>query len=172
MEGGGSVIHGVAAPVIPHGAALGQGLGVLLRQQQATVLGDRRLAEKFHGVDGLAHIAAAALGHQVRHTGLPGEGQGRPGLHDLQRPQHRRTDFRRRDGFELKHAAAGQQGVVHVEKRILRGGGDQGQRPVLHKFQQALLLLFVEILDLIQIQQNAAGGQKCPHIRNDVLHVL
>ena len=172
MEGGGGIIHGVAAPVIPHGAALGQRLGIRLRQQQATVLGDRRLAEQLHGVDGLPHIAAAALSHQRRYLRLPRQGQGRPGLHGLQGPEHRRADLLRRDGFELKHAAAGEQRVVHIEKRIFRGGGDQGQRPVLHKFQQALLLLLVEILDLIQIQQDAAGGQQRPHIRNDVLHVL
>ena len=88
------------------------------------------------------------------------------------RPEHRRADLLRRDGFELKYAAAGKQRVVHIEKRIFRGGSDEGQGSVLHKFQQALLLLFVEILDLIQIQQDAAGGQQRPHIRNDVLHVL
>ena len=119
----------------------------------------RARIEKFHGVERLAHIAAAALSHQRRYLRFPRQGQGRPGLHGLQGPEHRRADLLRRDGFELKHTAAGEQRVVHIEKRIFRGGGDQGQRPVLHKFQQALLLLLVEILDLIQIQQDAAGGQ-------------
>ena len=172
VESGGGIIHGIAAPVIPHGAALGQRLGIRLRQQQRSVFGDRRLAEQLHGVDGLPHIAAAALSHQRRDLRLPRQGQGRPGLHDLQGPKHCRADLLRRDGFELKHTAAGKQRVVHIEKRIFRGGSDEGQGSVLHKFQQALLLLFVEILDLIQIQQDAAGGQQRPHIRDDVLHVL
>ena len=172
MKGGSGVIHGVAAPVVPHGAALGQRLGVRFRQQQRSVLGNCRLAEQLHGVDGLPHIAAAALSHQRRDLRLPRQGQGHPGLHDLQGPKHCRADLLRRDGFELKYAAAGKQRVIHIEKGIFRGGGDEGQGPVLHKFQQALLLLFVEILDLIQIQQDAAGGQQRPHIRDDVLHVL
>ena len=164
VKRGCSVIHGVAAPVIPHGAALRQSFGVSFRQKQSAVLWHSRFTEKLRRVDGFPHIAAAALRHQIRHAGFPCQGQGRPPLHDLQRPQDRRADLLRRDGIELKHAAAGKQGVVHIEKGILRGGGDEGQGAVLHELQQALLLLFVEVLDLIQIQQNSAGGQQRPRV--------
>ena len=46
-----------------------------------------------------------------------------------------------------------------------RSGGDQGDAAVLDTFQQALLLLFVQVLDLVQIQQNAA--RRCQ--RADIL---
>ncbi len=59
-------------------------------------------------------------------------------------------------GFELKHRAAGQQRVIYVEVGVLGGGGNQRDGAVLHAFQQALLLSFVQVLDLVQIQQNAA----------------
>ena len=90
----------------------------------------------------------------------------------MQSPQHRRFRLRGGHRLELEHRTAGEQGAVHIEVGILRGGGDEGQLPVLHKFQEALLLLLVEILDLIQVQQNPAGGHQGAHVGDDVLDIL
>ena len=60
--------------------------------------------------------------------------------------------------LELKHRAAGKQRVVYIKVWVLGGGGNQGDGALLYTFQQALLLALVEVLDLVQIQQNAAVG--------------
>ena len=60
------------------------------------------------------------------------------------------------EGFEFKHGAPAEQRVVDVEIGVLGGGGDEGDGAVLDALQQALLLLFVQILYLVQIEQQAA----------------
>ena len=171
-QGGGGVVHGVAASVVPHGAALGHLLHVVQGQHQLPISGHGCPAQKFHRIDGLADVAAAGGGDLPGHILLPVQGQGRTVLLDLQCPQDSGFHLLRRHGLELKHRAAGQQGSVHIKVRVLRGGGDEGQRAVLHEFQQALLLLLIEVLNLVQVQQNAPWGQQRPHVGNDVLHVL
>ena len=47
-----------------------------------------------------------------------------------------------------------------------------GDLAVFQEFQQALLLLLVEILYLIQVQQDTVGGHHGVHIRHDILHIL
>ena len=67
------------------------------------------------------------------------------------RLRYRREARAEQRRLELEHRAAGQQGVIDVEIGILGGAGDHGDLAVLQKLQQALLLLLVEVLDLIQI---------------------
>ena len=163
---------GVAVPVVAHGAALGDLGGVLLRQIQLALFRHRRLTQQLHGVDGLADVAAAGRGDLERHVLLPVQGELAPLFFNAQCPQDRRLRLFRCHRLEFKHRAAGQQGAVHVKIGILRGGGDQRQLAVLHEFQQALLLLFIEILNLIQIQQHPARGQQSPNVGHDVLYIL
>ena len=171
-QGGGQVIHCVAAPVIAHGAALGHLLHIGKGQSQRPVPGLCRLTEELHRVDGLAHIAAAGGGNGAGHPLLPAERQGGAGLLDGKRPLHRDLHLLRLHGLELKDRGPGEEGAVDIEIGVLRGGGDEGQLTVLHEFQQGLLLLLVEVLDLIQVEEDAAGSQERPHIRDDVLDVL
>ena len=60
------------------------------------------------------------------------------------------------EGLELEHRTAGQQCIIDVKVRVLGGGGNEGDRTVLDALQKALLLLFVQVLDLVQIQQDAS----------------
>ena len=157
-QGGRKVIHGVAALVVAHRAALGNLSGVRTGEIPHAVPQGSRAAKKLHGVHRLAYVAAAGGGDVQREARFPV--QGSPGLFDFQRPQDGRLHLLGRHGFELKHRTAGQQRAVHIKIRIF------------HEFQQALLLLFVEILNLVQIQQNTAGSQKGVHVGNDILDIL
>ena len=62
--------------------------------------------------------------------------------------------------LELKNGAAAENGIVDIEIRIFGGGGNEGNGAILNVLQQRLLLLFIEILDLIQVQHHTAHGIK------------
>ena len=157
-QGGGQVIHGVAAPVIAHGAALGHLLHVGEGEAQLPIPGHCRLAEKLHSVDGLPDVAAAGRGNGGGDPLLPTEGQGGPPLLDGQGPLHGDLDLPWLHRLELEDRGPGEEGAVDVEIGVLRGGGDESQLAILHELQQGLLLLLVEVLDLIEVQKDAAGG--------------
>ena len=106
-----------------------------------------------------------------QHPGLKAERALPPGIHNVDGPLYRALRLFRRDGLELKHRGAAENGVKHAEIGVFRGGGDEGDPPVLDKFQQGLLLFFVEILDLVQIEQHAAGGQHGVKLGDDLLDV-
>ena len=115
----------------------------------------RRRDRKFQAAQGLAHIAAGALGQVYGrlvgdgHRGIP---LGRQALH---RAAHPLLHVPGGQALEFKDRAPGQQGIINVKIGILGGGGDQGDGPLLQAFQQTLLLLFVQILDLVQVEQDA-----------------
>ena len=73
--------------------------------------------------------------------------------------------------LELKHRGTAEDGVEHIEIGILRGGGDKGDFSVFDVFQQGLLLLFVEGLNLVQIQQHPIGGHKGIQLGHNVFNV-
>ena len=171
-QGGGHVIHGVSALVIAHGAALGHLLGVGDGEDQGPVLHLGGLIEQLHRVHGLPHVPTAGVGNVVGHSLLPPQGERALLPHQTQGPLHGGADLIGGDGLELKDRAPAEEGGVDVEIGVLRGGGDEGDGPVLHKLQEGLLLLLVEVLDLVQVQQHAAGGHHGPHIPDDVLDVL
>ena len=60
-----------------------------------------------------------------------------------------------RDSLELKQRGTRKDRVVNKKVRVFGGGCDQRDAAILNVFQKGLLLLAVEILDLIQIEQNA-----------------
>ena len=78
---------------------------------------------------------------------------------------------RRRQRLELKHSAPGQQRIIDVEIGVFGGGGNEGHRAVLDALQQALLLLFVQVLDLIQIQQDAPCPCQCADVLQHCLDI-
>ena len=65
----------ISLPVIAHGAALGQHLCILRRQEQPSVPGLGGLIQQLHSVDSLADIPAAPGGNEPGNLLLPREGQ-------------------------------------------------------------------------------------------------
>ena len=152
---GDNVVMLVPLAVIAHGAALRHGAGVVRREHDLSVDARRGGEQKLHGVERLAHVAAAALRHErhdlVRAVGLNALAPGK----QPHGAAHRAFRVARRDRLELKHRAAREDGVVYIEVRVFRRGRDERDRAVLDEFEQALLLLFIEVLDLVEIQKNA-----------------
>ena len=84
---------------------------------------------------------------------------------------HRGHDLGGGHGLELEHGAAREQGVVDVEIGVLGGGGDERYAAVLDELEEALLLLFVEVLYLVEVEQHAAGGEHGVELGDDGLYV-
>ena len=137
----------VPLAVIAHGAALGDGPGVLERDGIALGGGEQKL----HGVDGLAHIAPAGGGNVEEHPVLEREGGIPAGVHDVHGPLGGFRGVLGRNGLELKDGRAAQNRVEHREVGVFGRGGDERDAPVLDEFQKGLLLLFVEVLDLVEV---------------------
>ena len=85
--------------------------------------------------------------------------------------EHRPFQLRRTDGFEFKHRAARHDRRINVKIRIFRRGSDKRDSAVFYIFQKRLLLLFIEILHLVKIQQNAVRSEQRRAFRNHVFHV-
>ncbi len=168
---GGDVIVVVPLPVIAHGAALSGALGVRegdgYRVPRPLPGGE----EELHGVDGLAHVPAAGGGDVVDYPGLHRRGNPLPVFQEGNGPLYSRADFLGGDRLEFKNGAPAQNGVEYIEVRVLRGGGDEGNLAVFNELQQGLLLFLVEILDFVQVQQDAPRGQEGVQLVDDGLDV-
>ena len=147
----------VAQPIIAGAAFLGQLIHQLWGDPLFTV---RHLGSKvavFHRAQGLAHITAAPLCQGASHAVRQLCRGAVLLLQQTEAPLHRGHHICRGDGFELKHRAPAEHCRINIKIRVLRGAGDQGDLAVFYVFQQGLLLAFVKILDLVQIQQYAVG---------------
>ncbi len=158
----------VPVPVIAHGA--------FLRDQHRVVQTDDALLaagreEQFDGVDRLAHIPAAGSSDPPHHAGLDLQRFLTPRIQQVDGPQDGLFGIRGRDGLELKDRRTAQNRPEHAEVGILGRGGDQRDASVLDKLQQALLLFFIEVLNLIQIQQHAARRQEGVQLVDDAFDV-
>ena len=164
LIGGNDVIVVIAQFVIPHGGAGGHLLDHVKRDGAAAVFDGGCCDGKFQIADRLTHVAASALGQIVK---------------GIFRNENRRlilsaqpcgsaaqtgTNIVGGQRLEFKHRAAGQQGVIYIKVGIFRGGGNKGDSALLNTFQQALLLTLVKVLDLVQIQQNAARCSQCADV--------
>ena len=165
LVGRNDVVVVVALPVVAHGGAAGDLPDHIQSNALLPVFHGRCRDRKVQTAQRLAQIAAGAFGqigtgvlvHAHRHLLALGKA-----LHGIAHPA---LHVRCGKGLELKHRAAGKQRVINVEIGVFGGGSDQGDAAVLDTFQQALLLLFIQVLDLVQIQQNAA--RRCQ--RADIL---
>ena len=101
-------------------------------------------------------------------------------LQQTRRAKHRPFDLLRLHRLEFKDRGAAENGVVrgaaengvvNVKIRVLGGGGDQRDAAVFDVFEQGLLLLFIKILDLIQIKQDAVYARKGAELCHDLLDV-
>ena len=145
----------VARTVIVHGAALRDVLGIRAQKVDGIPLSRRRRKEQLDRIERLAHIAAADRRDIPRRARLDVCRDVFPCAENGHRAQHGLFHLGGRHLLELKHRAAREDGVVYIEVRVLRCGRNERDRAVLDKLQQALLLLFIEVLDLVEIQKNA-----------------
>ena len=150
----------VALPVIAHGAALAHGFGVGLRQQDRAFRPPGSGKQQLDAVDRLAHVAAAGAGDVFPHALLRPDGDALPLRQKRDGPVHSGQGLLRGHGLELEDRAPAQDRVENIKVWVFRRGGDQCDAAVLDKFQKALLLLFIKILYLVQVEQHAAGSQE------------
>ena len=94
-----------------------------------------------------------------------------PLLHDGDTPLHSGEGILRRDLLKLENRSPGQHRPKDGEEWVFCGGGDKGDATVLHKLQQGLLLLLIEVLDLVQIEQHTLRRHQSTDISDDVLDV-
>ena len=165
------VIVIVAGFVVPHGRALRHLLRVGHGEPDHAVFGACGRIEKFDGVERLADIAAAGLRDMLLHAGLRQDGHAVARFEIIERPADRALRLVLLHGLEFKHRRARQDSIIDIEIRIFRRGRDERDLAVFDVFQQRLLLLFVEILDLVQIQQHAVRREKRVQLGINLLNV-
>ena len=105
------------------------------------------------------------------HAGLGVRGHAVFLLQIADRARDRLPNTGGRDGLELKDRASRQNGVVDIKIRIFRRRGDQRDLAVFDVLQQRLLLLFVEILDLVKVEQHAVRRHEGVELGIDLLDV-
>ena len=66
-----------------------------------------------------------------------------------------------------KDSTAREHSVVYIEVGVFGGGGDQRDGAVLDELEKALLLLFVEVLDLVEVEQDAVGRHQRADLVDD-----
>ena len=129
-QSGQTIVVIVALTVVAHGGALGDGPGVLQRDMQRPVAGVRRDEERFHGVDGLAHIASAGGGDVGISSVFRRDSQAGFVCHVVYGAQNGLFHVRRGDGFEFKNRAAAENGVEDIKIGIFRRRGNQSDLAV------------------------------------------
>ena len=161
----------VSLPVVPHGGALRHRLGIGQGDHQPLLLPPGGAEQQLHRVHGLAHIAPAGGGNVFPHAILAVHLRAQALPHEPDTPVDGGQHVGGLDGLEFKHGRPAEHRIIHVKIGVLRGGGDQGDLAILHKFQQRLLLLLVEVLNLVQIEQHPIGGQHGADVLDDVLDI-
>ena len=76
-----------------------------------------------------------------------------------------------RDKFEFKHGRAAENRVVYIKIRVLGRRRYKRYVAVFYVFEQRLLLLFIKILDLVEIEQNAVWRDKCVELRDNIFYI-
>ena len=158
------IIVVIAVSVVPHGSAAGDLLDHIQRDVFSLRFGSRRRHCKIKAPQCLAQIAARALCKIGTGIVLHPDGRALTLRKLFQGVPQPLLHIRSCQRFEFKHGAAGKQCIIDVKIRVLSGGGDQGHRAVLNALQQALLLLLVQILNLIEVQQDAPRPGQCADI--------
>ncbi len=89
-------------------------------------------------------------------------------------PLEERADRVGRQGLQPEEARAREKRGVDLEVRVLGGGPDQHQQPLLHRRQEGVLLGLVEPMDLVKEQNRpfALFGQPAPGPFHHLPHVL
>ena len=151
MQGGDEVVVLLAVLVVG-GAALLQHLTEVLDRQR---LGRPDVEQ---GLGQGQQVAAVAVGQRRQRGARVRLQRQNASLERLGLGQQRLQRFIVQP---LQHIdlAARQQRPVELERRVLGGGAHQGDDPLLHERQKAVLLRAVEAVDLIDKQQGGLAGQ-------------
>ena len=161
----------IPVPVIAHITPLGQLLHGFQGHRHDSIPGFGCKHAQLHRIHRLAHIPPAAGSNVGHHPILRLAVCAKLLSHQPKGTLHRRLQLLRRHGLELKYSGTADDGVKHSKIGVLRGGGNQGQGTVFDVLQQALLLLLVQILDLIQIQQDSVAPCQGAGLGNDLLDI-
>ena len=164
MQGGQQIIVLVVVTVIAHVAALGELLRQFAGDSDAVLRLFAGEHDQLHSVQCLAHIAAAAPCDPAADTLCQMQRCAKLLLHQTEAACHRTLQLLRRNRLELKHRGTADEGIVDGEMGVLCGGGDEGNLSVFHVLQKQLLLFLVEILDFVQIEQDAVHAGERPHL--------
>ena len=131
----------------------------------------RRDCRKLEGVHRLSHVAAAACRNFCGTAVLEGDFDILLLREQFSGADHGALNLLRLDGLELKNRRAAENRVVDVEIRVLGGRGNQGDAAVLYVFEQGLLLLFIEVLYLVEIEQDSVEPLKGIEPGDDLLDI-
>ena len=171
LHGRKKVVEIIAAPVCPQCALLGHRFGVSQRNGHLPPIHLASGKEHFHGVHGLADITAAGTGDIFQCAPLHNRGQCGTVFHELHSPLHRLQCRRGINLLKLENGGTAENCIKHIEIGIFRGRCNERNLAVFDILQQTLLLLFIERLNLIQVQQNAIGGHKGIQLGHDFLDI-
>ena len=162
----------VALAVVSHRAVLGQFLRALKSYlANAAFVGRGGEHAQLNGVYRLSHIAAAGVGNVLKHSVLYIICLVPLGAYIIKCTLDGGNYIFSRDKFEFKHGRAAENRVVYIKIRVLGRRRYKRYVAVFYVFEQRLLLLFIKILDLVEIEQNAVWRDKCVELRDNVLYV-
>ena len=156
----------VPFPVVFHSAALGQLPCPFQRNKPHIALFLRGQGAEFHCIHRFAHVPAAGSGDVFHHAVLQAQRAVQVLFHHMECPLHRRTDFFRLYRLKFKHGGPAQNRIIDIKIWILRCRSDQSNLPVFDEFQKRLLLFFIKVLDLVQIEQHAVHCVQTVQARN------
>jgi len=164
----------IVAFVVAQSSALGDGLQLPGADDADVVFDGSGQIGNLQRVDGFAHVSAAGQGDAAQQLVLDLQGQPfllRLLLQQLDAAFERLFNLLWADRLEFKDGAAADDGVVDIKIRIFGGGSNQGDLTVLQKFQQGLLLFFVQVLNLVQIEHHAVHSFKGVQRGDDLLKI-
>ena len=144
-------------------------------KQPGPVVARRGHGRHFEGIQRDPRVAARH-GSEVRHRlvfhfDVP---SAQSPLAVLQRPPDDPLQVVLGQRLQAQHPAAGQEGGIDLEGRVLRGRADEGQRAVFHGRQHGVLLQLVESMDLVDEQDGplAVHAQPVPGLLRRPVQVL
>jgi len=171
LVGGDDIVMFVALAVVAHGARRADVFGVLFGDDPLIPDARRGQHANFDGVDGFPDVAAARTRDEFAHTVLCFDFFLHFGGEVIEGAVDGRQNFLRGQRFKFKNSRAAEHRVVDVKIRVFRCRGNERNRTVLDELKQRLLLLFVEILNLVEVQQDAVGREDGVNLRYDGLDV-
>ena len=165
------VIEVISVPVGTKGALLRNHLGIGKGQGNMFAVRNTRREQNFYRIHGLANITTAGTGNVFQRSLFHLCFQCSAVFHEGNCPFNSLQSSGRVDLLKFENGRTAQNSVENIEIGIFRSGCDQGDLAVFDVFQQALLLLFIEGLDLIQIQQRTVRSHKSIQFCHDLLDV-
>ena len=154
----------VAALVVAQRAALGDFVERgQLDDAPTSIAGLRRLCREIEGVQRDSRVAVAERDEEVEGGVFDIRAKrGEAALLVAQRPGDDGPQVVLAERLQGKDAGARKQRRDDLERRVLRGGPDEGDRALLDVGQNRVLLRLVEAMDLVDEEQGAPPGVPRP----------